>query len=236
MCRHVHQPHHLPGAVARAQRPHRSRVWSERVSPVQWAGPRRARRARTAHSMQPCRTLTSCSSATTTTITSTSTRCKRLQQDHQPLFVTGSAIRAFLRATRARTGARVRLVATVSRVADCTALTPLRNIGRGATLSGSQSHAVGWLRPGNRHVRMFYFAGDSGLLGAVPATCVERCGALDVALLPIGAYAPRWFMQDQHMNPEESVHAHLDLQARAQHRDTLRLLSAHRRRYRRAAT
>jgi L-ascorbate metabolism protein UlaG (beta-lactamase superfamily) len=35
----------------------------------------------------------------------------------------------------------------------------------------------------------------------------ERCGAIDAALLPIGAYAPRWFMQRQHMDPEDAVRA-----------------------------
>src|SRR6185369_16076480 len=42
----------------------------------------------------------------------------------------------------------------------------------------------------------------------------ERHGAVDLALLPIGAYEPRWFMRDQHMDPDDAIRAHLDLQAR----------------------
>jgi len=40
----------------------------------------------------------------------------------------------------------------------------------------------------------------------------ERCGRVDVAMLPIGAYEPRWLMQDMHMNPDDAVRAHLDLE------------------------
>jgi L-ascorbate metabolism protein UlaG (beta-lactamase superfamily) len=41
----------------------------------------------------------------------------------------------------------------------------------------------------------------------------RRLGPIDLALLPIGAYEPRWFMQAVHMNPAEAVQAHLDLEA-----------------------
>jgi L-ascorbate metabolism protein UlaG (beta-lactamase superfamily) len=58
-----------------------------------------------------------------------------------------------------------------------------------------------------------FFAGDTGY-PAQFAAIGERCGAPDIALLPIGAYEPRWFMSPQHMNPEEAVRAHLDLGAR----------------------
>jgi|SRR5437867_12607343 len=61
--------------------------------------------------------------------------------------------------------------------------------------------------------RRIYFAGDSGY-GAHFASTHERLGAVDLALLPIGAYEPRWFMKDIHMNPAEAVQAHLDLRAR----------------------
>ncbi len=49
---------------------------------------------------------------------------------------------------------------------------------------------------------------------------------LDVALLPIGAYDPHWFMSKQHMNPEEALRAFQDLGARrmvAMHWGTFKL-------------
>jgi L-ascorbate metabolism protein UlaG (beta-lactamase superfamily) len=56
-------------------------------------------------------------------------------------------------------------------------------------------------------------AGDSGY-GPHFREIAERLGRIDLALLPIGAYEPRWFMKDIHMNPAEAVQAHLDLGAR----------------------
>ena len=57
------------------------------------------------------------------------------------------------------------------------------------------------------------FAGDSGA-GPHWAAIQTRLGAPNVALLPIGAYEPRWFMAPVHMNPAEAVDAHLALGAR----------------------
>lgn len=57
-----------------------------------------------------------------------------------------------------------------------------------------------------------YFAGDTGH-GRHFIDIKSRLGAPDLALLPIGAYKPRWFMKDHHMDPEESVQAHIDLGA-----------------------
>jgi L-ascorbate metabolism protein UlaG (beta-lactamase superfamily) len=57
-----------------------------------------------------------------------------------------------------------------------------------------------------------YFAGDTAYAWFF-SEVARRLGPIDLALLPIGAYEPRWFMRAVHMNPEEAVQAHLDLGA-----------------------
>jgi L-ascorbate metabolism protein UlaG (beta-lactamase superfamily) len=54
----------------------------------------------------------------------------------------------------------------------------------------------------------------------------QKHGPLRLAILPIGAYEPRWFMQDQHMNPSDAVKALADCgaeQALAHHHGTFQL-------------
>jgi L-ascorbate metabolism protein UlaG (beta-lactamase superfamily) len=73
--------------------------------------------------------------------------------------------------------------------------------------------------------RIIYFAGDTGF-GAHFASIRDRFGPPLLALLPIGAYEPRWFMQPVHMNPEEAIRAHEILGARtsiATHHGTFQL-------------
>lgn len=80
---------------------------------------------------------------------------------------------------------------------------------RNATLWGGfvlQAQALG------APLAMFY-AGDTGYsrdfqeIGA-------RFGPFDFAQIPVGCYLPRWFMQSQHVNEDEAVQIHLDLKSR----------------------
>ena len=52
-----------------------------------------------------------------------------------------------------------------------------------------------------------YHAGDTAYSERVFAEIAARFPKLDWAMLPIGAYEPTWFMQSQHMGPEEAVRA-----------------------------
>ncbi len=59
-----------------------------------------------------------------------------------------------------------------------------------------------------------YHAGDTGWFDGF-LEIAERFPVIDLALLPIGAYAPAWFMEPNHMNPEQAVDALQVLGARA---------------------
>lgn len=70
-----------------------------------------------------------------------------------------------------------------------------------------------------------YFAGDTGYFPGFKEIG-NRFPEISVALLPIGAYNPRWFMKPVHMNPEDAVKAFQDLGAEfaiAMHWGTIKL-------------
>jgi L-ascorbate metabolism protein UlaG (beta-lactamase superfamily) len=67
------------------------------------------------------------------------------------------------------------------------------------------------VRAGGRTV---YYAGDSAWDDQMFDDIHQQCGAPDLAILPIGAYEPRWFMAAQHCNPAEAVRIHQTLDAR----------------------
>lgn len=62
--------------------------------------------------------------------------------------------------------------------------------------------------------RAVYFGGDSGWFPGYPQIG-EAVGKLDLTLLPVGAYAPRWFMQPSHMDPADAVRAFTEIDGAA---------------------
>ena len=87
----------------------------------------------------------------------------------------------------------------------------------------NRTHWCGFVVEWGKH-RLF-FAGDTGYHGGFRRVA-ERIGPVTAAALPIGAYAPEWFMRSVHMNPEDAVRACEDLRARqflAIHHSTFQL-------------
>ena len=89
-------------------------------------------------------------------------------------------------------------------------LTPAQHFSARGLLDRNRALWGGFMLAPN-DVRIF-FAGDTAY-ARLFHDVRQRLGPINLALLPIGAYEPRWFMQAVHMNPAEAVQAHLDLGA-----------------------
>ena len=59
-----------------------------------------------------------------------------------------------------------------------------------------------------------YHVGDTGFHDGINyASAAEKYQSFRLAILPFGAYEPRWFMKGQHQNPEEAVRGMLTCKA-----------------------
>ncbi|GGE59315.1 L-ascorbate metabolism protein UlaG (beta-lactamase superfamily) [Priestia taiwanensis] len=86
---------------------------------------------------------------------------------------------------------------------------PAQHWTRRTMLDMNTSHWGGWMFQGTETI---YFGGDSGYFHGFKE--IGERFDIDIALMPIGAYEPEWFMRDSHMAPEEAVQAYLDIQAK----------------------
>jgi len=183
-------------------------VYSERVSPFRSVGPRRVRAPGLAFEALPPIDLVLLSHNHYDHLDLATLR--RLAATHAPSIVTGLGNAAFLREHG------------VDDVVELDWWQDTRVQGARITFTPAQHWSGRGLRGRNRTLwggfvlqrgsRQLYFAGDTGY-GTHFRDIGRRRGTVDLALLPIGAYAPRWFMQEQHMDPDDAVRAHLDLGA-----------------------
>ena len=187
-------------------------MWSERASPVQFIGPRRWVPPGIALDDLPPLDVVLQSHNHFDHLDDFTVR-QLAQRHRQAFWLTPLGLATFVRKRGARASAVAELDWWQEHAVDSLriAATPAmhfssRSIGdRGDTLwCGFTLTAAG---------RRVFFAGDTGFHPDF-ATIGERYGPFDVALLPIGAYEPRWFMRYVHMNPEEAVAAFAALNAR----------------------
>jgi L-ascorbate metabolism protein UlaG (beta-lactamase superfamily) len=184
-------------------------VYAVRASPVSFAGPRRARAPGVRFEDLPPISLVLLSH-------NHYDHCDRgalraIERRFQPLMVTPAGNGTLLRS------------AGVGRVQELDWWEIAEGTPLAITLTPAQHFSARSLFDRNRALwggfliqaagRRILFAGDSGY-GPHFREIGRRLAPIDLALLPIGAYEPRWFMKDIHMNPAETVQAHLDLAAR----------------------
>ena len=90
--------------------------------------------------------------------------------------------------------------------------TPARHFSNRSLADRNETLWAGWMFEAPEKNERVFFAGDTGYSPHF-AEIKARLGVPTLAILPIGAYLPRWFMREVHVDPEEAIQAFLDLGA-----------------------
>ncbi|HKW39994.1 MAG TPA: MBL fold metallo-hydrolase [Gemmatimonadales bacterium] len=185
-------------------------VYSERASPVSFAGPRRVRAPGVRFDDLPAISLALLSHNHYDHCDLETLRA--LDRRFGPRVVTPLGNAPLLRSAGVRQVEELDWWQTATTAHDrlTITLTPAQHFSARNPFDRNRALWGGFLIEANG--RRIFFAGDSGY-GPHFRHIAARLSPIDLALLPIGAYEPRWFMRDIHMNPAEAVQAHQDLAA-----------------------
>ncbi|TKT82827.1 MBL fold metallo-hydrolase [Aquamicrobium sp. LC103] len=178
-------------------------VWSQRASPFAFAGPKRVNAPGVAFEDLPRIDLVLVTHNHYDHLDVAT--LARLARDHDPLIVTALGNDAII--ARAVPGARMEALDWGQALeAD------------GITIHAEPTHHWSARGVGDRRMALWasfalvtpagsiYHVGDTGFHEGINyRKAAEKHGGFRLALLPVGAYEPRWFMEAQHQNPEEAV-------------------------------
>ena len=182
-------------------------IWSERASPLSWAGPRRKRKPGVAWEHLPPIDIVLISHNHYDHLDLPTLR--RLTARGDSTFIVPSGVAPLLR---------------VNNIGPVNEMDWGDSLSLPGSLSGITIHCVPAFHFSSRGLhdrnatlwcgygiecreRLVYFAGDTAF-GPHFGWIREKFGSPHLALLPIGAYEPRWFMSPVHMAPDEAVRAH----------------------------
>jgi len=179
-------------------------IWSDRCSPVEFAGPKRVRPPGLRFEDLPPIDVVLISHSHYDHLDLPT--LKRLARAHHPRFIVGRGVGRILegagigpvteldwwRGEELRAGFRITSVPT-QHFANRGIADRDTTLWTGYTVAGASGTA--------------FFAGDTGF-GPQFAEIRKRAGPIRLAILPIGAYKPEWFMGPIHMSPRQALDAH----------------------------
>lgn len=179
-------------------------IWSERASPVQFWGPKRVQAPGIVFSALPPIDIVLISHDHYDQMDLPT--LKRLEQQFHPVFIAGLGSDRLLKKSL---GPKARIVTLdwwqkyKVNTNDRIVFVPAQHWSKRNLLDTNKRLWGGFVienKAGN-----IYFSGDTGFGDGAIFSKIAALGPFRLALLPIGAYEPRWFMRYSHVNPAESV-------------------------------
>ena len=192
-------------------------IFSERASPVSFAGPKRAQPPGVALAELPHIDAVVVSHNHYDHCDAASLQALNAQSGGPPLFLVPLGLKAWLADIGISNAVELDWWQGHSLRGVDIVLTPVQHWSARHVTDRLQTLWGGWaFFASDFHA---FFAGDTGYSKDFADirshfAARQKGGGFDLALVPVGAYEPRWFMKEQHVNPEEAVRIHLDLGAR----------------------
>lgn len=183
-------------------------VWSERCSPYSFAGPRRMRPPGIRFEDLPPidAILLSHNHYDHLDITT----LKRIHQQYDPVFIVPLGVERYLAQHDITKSVSLDWWQSTSIGLDIMA-TPAQHFSSRGMLDRDKTLWCGYTLTNGE--QKLYFAGDSGY-GDFFKEIGKKVGPMDVSLIPIGAYQPKWFMSPIHVSPDQAIQIHRDVKSK----------------------
>lgn len=185
-------------------------VWSNRTSPFQWAGPKRFREPGIKFSELPKIDVVLLSHNHYDHFDLPTVR--KIYQLHQPRFIVPLGMNLHLAKENIKNGSQLDWWEEISISTGVSIKSvPAQHFSGRGTIDRDRTLWCGYVITTSRG--NIYFAGDTGYNTTTFVEIGKHFGKIALALIPIGAYKPEWFMSPIHCTPEEAVIIHKEVNA-----------------------
>jgi N-acyl-phosphatidylethanolamine-hydrolysing phospholipase D len=183
--------------------------WSERASPVSFAGPRRAVSPGVRLDDLPPIHLVVISHDHYDHLDVRTVR--RLWARHRPRFIVPLGLRSWFAGLGIEDVHELDWWQSVTERGVTLTCLPAQHFSGRTFATQNRTLWASWAIAGA--TRRVFFAGDTGYDGTLFKEIGARLGPFDVAAVPIGAYLPPWIMRSVHTTPEEALQVGRDVRA-----------------------
>jgi L-ascorbate metabolism protein UlaG (beta-lactamase superfamily) len=185
-------------------------IWSERTSPVTWAGPKRVREAGINFDQIPKVDLVLISHNHYDHLDLAT--LKRLEKRDSPTIMAGKNTCKLLHEEGMKNCREYDWWQHSLYQSLKVTFVPARHFSGRSLFDRNEVLWGGFVIESSQYAPL-YFAGDT-CYGKFVEMLAQKFKVFDLCLLPIGAYLPRWFMKIVHMNPADAVKAHQELKCK----------------------